>query len=99
MRHLVAGQALQLDSLRYEKAGGETFSVSRLSYLISGVAFERADGTWFESGLGAAWVDAGKRRTAFRVEEIPPGDYRAVRFQVGPDAEVEPLRPRESPGG
>ena len=85
MRHLVAGRPLSLDSLRYDKAGDEVFSVSRLSYLISGVGFQRADGSWVEAGLEAAWVDAAKRRTRFAVSDIPPGEYRAVRFSIGPD--------------
>ena len=99
MRHLVAGQPLLLDSLRYEKAGEEIFSVSRLSYLITGVAFERADGTWFESEFGAAWIDAGRRRSSFRVEDIPPGDYRALRFHIGPDAEANHSAPASHPAG
>ncbi|MGI9243188.1 MAG: MbnP family protein [Verrucomicrobiales bacterium] len=99
MRHLVAGQPLRLDSLRYEKAGGETFSVARLSYLISGVAFERADGTWFETKLDAAWIDAGGRRTSFMVEGVPPGDYRALRFHVGLAPEANHSDPASHPAG
>ena len=81
-RHTVSGESLRLDSLRYRKSGDETFSVSRLSYLLSKLAFEKADGTWVESDLDAAWIDAGKHRTSFRTG-IPEGEYRAVRFSIG----------------
>lgn len=99
LRHTVAGKPLLLDSLRYEKAGGEVFSVSRLSYLISGVAFERADGTWVDAGLDAAWIDAAKRRTSFSIEDVPAGEYRAVRFSIGLATEQNHSDPAGHPAG
>jgi len=40
------GAPLLLDSLRYEDAARETLSVTRLSYLLSGFALQREDGSW-----------------------------------------------------
>ena len=99
MRHTVAGQPLLADSLRYNKAGDEVFSVSRLSYLVGGIGLQRADGTWVESGLAAAWIDLGKRRTRFVIEDIPSGDYRAVRFSIGPDKAHNHSDPAGHPAG
>lgn len=99
LRHTVAGQPMKLDSLRYEKAANEVFSVSRLSYLISGIAFQRADGTWCETKLDAAWIDVGKRRTAFHIEGVPAGEFRAIRFSVGLDQALNHSDPAGYPAG
>ncbi|MEO8617431.1 MAG: MbnP family protein [Luteolibacter sp.] len=91
------GDPLFLDSLRYQNAVGETLSVTRLSYLLSGFALERADGTWAEFPKQYAWVDAEARRTMIRFDEVPAGVYRSIRFHVGPDAEANAADPAEFP--
>ncbi len=52
----VAGnEPLVLDAPRHRNAAGETWSVSRLSYLVSGVSLQRADAGSVEFGhLGIA---------------------------------------------
>ncbi len=85
-RHTFNGDPLLLDSLRYQNSAGETLSFTRVSYLLSGFALEREDGTWVEMPEHFAWVDAAKRRTSFRIDGVPEGKYRAVRFHIGPDA-------------
>jgi cytochrome c peroxidase len=85
MRHHVAGQRLTLDSLRLTNTDKETFSISRLSYLLSEFALETEEGQWVELTDSVAWIDYGKRRTEFSLPNIPEGDYRAIRFSVGVD--------------
>ncbi len=99
LRHTVAGRPITLDSLRYPKAGEETFSISRLSYLVSAIAFERADGTWFETDVEAAWIDASRHRNAFKLEGIPKDTYRAVRFSIGLSATLNDSDPTSYPAG
>ena len=82
MRHVGDGQPLQLGSLRSDNSAGENFSITRLSYLLSGFAFQREDGSWLELGNSVAWFDAEKERTSARFE-IPSGTYLSVRFNVG----------------
>ena len=79
------GEPLRLDSLRYTNAAGETLSVSRLSYLLSGFALQREDGTWVEIPGQYAWMDAAQQRSVVRIETPPAGKYRAVRFYIGLD--------------
>ncbi len=86
MRHTFNEAPLLLDSLRFQNAAGETLSVSRLSYLLSGFAIEREDGVWVEIADRFAWMDAAKRRTSIRLDGLADGKYRAVRFHIGPDA-------------
>jgi cytochrome c peroxidase len=80
------GEPLRLDSLRYQTAAGETISVTRLSYLTSGLALEREDGVWVEFPKCRAWMDLAARRNVLEVEEVPEGRYRSIRFHIGPDA-------------
>lgn len=86
IRPTFGGDPLLLDALRYSNAAGESLSITRLSYLLSGFALEREDESWLELADQYAWLDAAQRRMVARLENIPDGKYRAVRFQVGPDA-------------
>jgi cytochrome c peroxidase len=91
------GEPLLLDSLRYQNAAGETLSISRLSYLLSGFGLERADGSYVELPGAVAWLDAAQHRTAIRLTDVPAGSFRAVRFQVGPDAQTNAGDPAKWP--
>ena len=86
LRHTFHGEPLLLDSLRYAISAGETMSFTRLSYLLSGFALEGEDGTWTELPEQQAWIDAARRRTTLRLDGVPAGKYRALRFHIGPDA-------------
>jgi cytochrome c peroxidase len=93
VRHAFRGDPLLLDSLRYSNAPGETFSISRLSYLLSGFALEREDGTWVEMPGRYAWMDAAQRRGATHLENIPEARYRALHFYLGPEAAANAADP------
>ena len=97
MQHKFNGAPLLLDSLRYKNAAGEEMSVTRLSYLLGGFALEREDGTWIEAPGQFAWMDAEKRRTVVRLENLPAGKYRSVRFYLGPDAAANAADPSKYP--
>ena len=97
VRHTFNGDPLLLDSLRYENAGRETLSVTRLSYLLSGFAVEREDGVWVELADRVAWMDAERRRTTVRLDDVPEGKYRALRFHLGPDAAANSANPAQRP--
>jgi cytochrome c peroxidase len=83
IRNTFKGEPLLLDSLRYQNARGERLSVTRLSYLLSGFALERADGIWVDLPDQFAWMDAAQRRTFVRFDGLPVGVYRSLRFHVG----------------
>ncbi len=86
LRHTFNGEPLQLDSVRYQNAAGETLSVTRAGCLLTGFALERSDGSWLEFTNALAWMDAEKGRTSLRIPEVPPAVYRSLRFHFGPDA-------------
>jgi cytochrome c peroxidase len=79
------GAPLALNSWRYVDSGGDNFSITRLSYLLSGFAFERMDGSWLELTNQFAWMDAEKERTSVKVI-VPADEYRSLRIHVGLDA-------------
>lgn len=86
---------LLLDSLRYSTQAGETFSVTRCSFLLSGFALQKADGTWWEAPGHIAWIDAEKRRFDTALENIPAGKYRALRLHLGLDAKNNAASPAQ----
>ena len=97
VRHTFSDGPLLLDSLRYQTAAGETLSFTRLSYLLSGFALERENGVWVELPGQYAWMDAEKRRTVVRLEGVPEGAYRALRFHIGPDSKANAGDPAKPP--
>jgi cytochrome c peroxidase len=82
------GEPLRLDSLRYETSAKETLSVTRLSYLLSGFALESTNGHWTEIPDTIAWIDATTHRNRVLLESLPTGNFRSIRFHVGPDAKA-----------
>ncbi|HWD20426.1 MAG TPA: MbnP family protein [Verrucomicrobiae bacterium] len=93
----VAGQALQPASLRYETSAGEKFSVTRVSYLVSELALQRADGSWLECSNDVAWLDLEQNRNSFRLGQIPPGEYRSLRFAMGLNTNLNHVDPASYP--
>lgn len=79
----VSGENLQPASLRYRTSAGETFSITRVSCLASHFELQRDDGTWLECSNSVAWLDYEQNRNTVRLDNIPAGDFRTVRFLVG----------------
>jgi len=79
----VSGQEIQPASLRYQTSAGETFSITRVSYLVSNFALQRTDGSWLEISNAVAWLDLAANRNSIWLENIPPDEFCAVRFLVG----------------
>ncbi|MGC3988264.1 MAG: cytochrome c peroxidase [Chthoniobacteraceae bacterium] len=93
MQHTFAGEPLRLDSLRYQNSAQETLSVTRLSYLLSGFALQKSDGTWLELPGQVAWMSEDQHRTAALLQKVPPGNYLTLRFDVGLDAKANATDP------
>lgn len=79
----VSGENLQPASLRYQTSAGETFSVTRVSWLASDFALQRNDGSWLEMTNAVAWLDYERNRHSIRLDSIPPGEFRSIRFLIG----------------
>ena len=79
----VSGENLQPASFRYQTSAGETFSITRVSYLVSDFALQRNDGSWLAISNSVAWMDFDHNRDSLRLPAAPAGEFRAVRFSVG----------------
>lgn len=86
-------EALRLDSLRYRTSSGETISITRLSYLITGLALETEDGRWLEFPSAIGWVDAAAHRNLLIMPDVPPANYRGIRFHIGIDSSTNAADP------
>ena len=81
--HTFSGKPLNLDSLRYENSTDETFSVSRLSYLLGEFELQGIEGNWQAVPRSIQWIDARKHRTQILLDSMPEGDFKAIRFSLG----------------
>jgi len=97
MHHRAEKTPLLLDSWRYQTRLGETFAITRASYLLSGFALQRSDGSWLEITNNAMWLDAAKQRETFTLTDVPLGRYTALRFHVGIDPAANAANPAQYP--
>ena len=74
--------------MRYQNSAGESLSIPRVSYLLSGFALERPDGSWLELTNHVAWMDLERNRSSLRITNASPGVYHSIRFHVGLDSAV-----------
>ena len=63
----------------------ERFSVSRLDFLVSGLALQRADGSWLEGSEWFGFLSLEKGRNRVEATGLPAENFRAIRFRVGLD--------------
>lgn len=94
-----SGADIQPNSLRYQTLAGETFSVTRVSYLLSGFALQSENGQWLELTNRFGWFDLERGRSSVRLGGLPPGVYARVRFCVGLDPAVNHANPAQFPAG
>src|SRR5262245_36436653 len=92
-----AGEPIQPNSLRYQTVAGESFSITRISYLLSGFALQRSDGSWLELTNQHAWLDLEASRKTVQLAYVPTDAYRSLRFYVGLDPELNRAKPEQFP--
>jgi cytochrome c peroxidase len=95
--HQHDGEPLRLDSLINKLSTGETYSIERLSYLVSGFALQRADESWLEIPNQVAWIDASRRRCGALLKDVRPAAYCGVRFSIGLDPFANATNPAKYP--
>jgi len=85
LRLVMEDGGVRLNESKWTNEAGEKWSVTRLSYLVSGVALKAKDGTWVEVPESVAWMNAATKREAAVFSKVPEGEYTALRFFVGLD--------------
>lgn len=92
----VSGENLQQASLRYQTSANERFSITRVSYLVSDFELQREDGSWLACSNSVAWMDFDASRDSIRLE-MPPGEFRSIRFLLGLDTNLNHADPAKFP--
>lgn len=95
IEHRYDGKRLALDSLSYR--AGEVFSVTRLSYLLSGFSLSTPDGEWVSLPDQYALIDLEKRMTSIHLTGVPDGEYQAIAFSIGVPESVNHADPTQYP--
>jgi len=95
----VSGEPLQPASFRYRTSAGETFSITRVSYLVSDFALQRNDGSWRELSNSVAWLDFEANRKSLWLDQVPAGEFCAVRFLVGLNPNLNHAEVAQFPAG
>ena len=81
------------------KVGDNALSLTRLSALVSSVAFVRPDGSFaqLDGQFGSLALDEG--RAGFTLRGVPPGRYQGLQFLVGVRPEVNHADPGQWSAG
>lgn len=93
------GAPLVFDSLANQTAAGQSISVTRLDFLVSNVALHRANGQWQAPSNQFGFISAAGGRTSFTVNDVPAGNFDALRFQIGVSPIINHTDAAKWPGG
>lgn len=84
--HVVDGEALRFDDVRYTNAAGNVYSVERLEYYVSSVVLHREGGGTVRLA-GAHYCNARDGAVnELRLGDVPAGAYTGVSLLLGLDA-------------
>src|SRR5262249_43785219 len=82
------GKPLSFDALTNSIPSGQKISVTRLDFLVSDFALRETNGIWIEKKDFFGFVGARDGKTNLLLENIPTGNYDAIRFQIGLPPEI-----------
>ena len=91
--HLHENRPLLHDSLRYTNSSGETYSSTRLSYLVSEITLQRTDGKSLLIPNTVGFIDATRPRLT--IPNVPDGTYSSMTFHIGPDKKTNHSNPAQ----
>lgn len=87
------GQPMQFFKMQYVKPDGEILMLRTWSMLVAKLSLVRADDSVVMLGDGYQWIDFYSGRSKFNYPTVPPGNYKGIRFQLGPDSAVNHADP------
>lgn len=79
---MTGGKALRMNE---PTSAAQPARITRLDFLLSGLALRRTDGTWVKSRDWFAYLSAGAGRMTAKGSGIPAGEYSGIRFHIGVD--------------
>lgn len=97
---LQAGSSpLALNAASMADGAGHRVSLSRLDFLVSGLAVQKQDGSWLESANWYGLVSAGMGKTRMLATGLPVESFKAIRFFVGVDPATNHADPNQWEAG
>ena len=85
--HMMGQQPLVRKTVTYTNAAGESFTVSRFRYFLSNFSLESANGAIVRLPPAYFLVDdALDTSKTIRLDNVPAGQYKGIRFLVGVDS-------------
>lgn len=83
----VNGDDLMLNTMQYTNSNGETLTISRFNYIISNVVLINNSGEEVVYPKEDSYfiINESTGETSGQLQNIPAGDYKAVRFGIGVD--------------
>jgi hypothetical protein len=71
--------------------------ITRLDWLVSGLALQRKDGSWAEGREWFGFLSAADGRLHVDADGVPAEEFRAIRFVVGVDPATDKADPAQWP--
>ncbi|MBS0189567.1 MAG: MbnP family protein [Phycisphaerales bacterium] len=96
--HVFGDKTLPFDDVSLRTSGGNTISVSRLSYLLSNITLFRESEPPLRLDT-LAFIDAPGGRTSFQLPPVPSGRYKGIAFDIGLDPVLNHSDPTRYPAG
>ncbi|MEO0414665.1 MAG: cytochrome-c peroxidase [Verrucomicrobiota bacterium] len=95
VRHVIGGQPILLG--KSVEVDGLAIEITRSDWLMSDIAFQKADGEWLEASDWVEYFSIEEQRSRGTVYSLPDGHYSAVRFLVGLGAHFNEINENEIP--
>ncbi|MGO4293735.1 MbnP family protein [Chitinophaga sp. RAB17] len=87
IKHIMGQQPLVRNQVTYINAAGEPFTISRFRYFLSNFSLESASGDTVVLPPAYFLVDdAINTSTTIRLDNVPAGQYKCIRFLIGVDS-------------
>lgn len=77
------GEPFTLNEVRFRTSGGNTVSVSRLAFLMSGIELLDGEGKWHSFPDAIGYINPEEGKTDVRISSVRPAKYRQIRFKIG----------------
>lgn len=105
--NVVGEKNLVLNSVTYQNAANEDFTVTKFDYFISNIKLKRTDGSVYTVPQDSSYFlikESVKTSQFVTLNNVPEGDYKEIEFMVGVDslrntADVSKRKGVLDPGG
>lgn len=94
---LINGEDVASSTKMFGKFGGELFTVTNWSILVSHLALVKENGDTVQLGDGYQWISFKDARTSFKYLNIPEGNYKGISFMLGLDSAINHGDPNKWP--